>query len=148
MQTNERLELFKTFIDQDFQPHFTPSAYTRWLRPVARKAELGNLVFEYVVREDMLNPAGTLHGGVTAGIIDDLIGATVFTLNEEGHFHPTINLNIDYFAAARLNDTIIAETTIAKRGRQIVNLLCEVWNDDKTKLLARGTSNLMKVPLN
>lgn len=147
METNPRLEQLRSVIGKEFKAHYTPSPFTRWLQPKVRKVEPGNLVFEYTVREEMLNPAGTLHGGVTAAIMDDLIGATAYSLNEEGYFHPTINLSVDYFATARAGDSILVETQVAKRGRQIVNMLCEVWNNDKTRILARGTSNLIKMPL-
>ena len=92
----------------------------------------------------MTNPIGTLHGGVTAAIIDDVIGATMYSFNEDG-FYTTVNNVIDYFASAREGDTIIANTSIIKKGRQMVNAQCEVWNADKTRLIARGYSNLLKI---
>ncbi|MBC7934876.1 MAG: PaaI family thioesterase, partial [Rhizobacter sp.] len=47
--------------------------------------------------------------GVTAAIIDDVLGATRLSLNEE-HFYTTIHNVIDYFSAAGENDLLIAET--------------------------------------
>ena len=57
----------------------------------------------------------------------------------------TINNAIDYFSTAKENDNIIAETKVIKRGRQFVNAQCEIWNADKSRLIARGTSNLFKI---
>ena len=48
-------------------------------------------------------------------------------------------------AVADENDNIVAETKIIKRGKQFVNAECEIWNADKTRLIARGTSNLFKI---
>jgi acyl-coenzyme A thioesterase 13 len=131
-------------IGQEFSN--SPSPFTVWLKPVILAAETGKLSFQYTVRKDMTNPIGTLHGGVIAAIMDDLIGATLFSFNE-AHFYTTVNNVIDYFAAARENDILIAETLVLKKGRQIVNVQCELWNADKSRLLARGYSNLMKTTI-
>ena len=47
--------------------------------------------------------------------------------------------------SSKENDNIVAETQIIKRGKQFVNAQCEIWNADKTRLIARGTSNLFKI---
>ena len=72
------------------------------------------------------------------------IGKTGDSLNENS-FITTINNVIDYFSTAKENDNIVAETKIIKRGKQFVNAQCEIWNADKTRLIARGTSNLFKI---
>jgi uncharacterized protein (TIGR00369 family) len=88
----------------------------------------------------MTNPMGTLHGGVTAAIVDDLIGATLFSYGEE-HFYTTLNIVVDYFSPAKEGDDIVAETKLIKKGNQLVNVQCEVHNSDRSKLIARGYSN-------
>lgn len=138
----DKLAVLKTFIGKEFTD--SPSPFMRWLNPVVVSAEEGKIEFRYTVRPEWLNPMGNLHGGVTAAIMDDIIGATMFSLNEKS-FITTINNVIDYFSTATVNDDIIAETKIIKRGRQFVNAQCEIWNADKTRLIARGTSNLFKI---
>ena len=141
MDTDKQLAALQSFIGKEFTG--SPSPFTHWLKPFIISAERGKLVCRFTVRKEMTNPIGTLHGGVTAAIIDDVIGATMFSLNEE-FFYTTVNNAIDYFATARENDLIIAETVIIKKGNQIVNAQCEIWNADKSRLIARGTSNLFK----
>ncbi|WP_312090864.1 PaaI family thioesterase [Chryseobacterium sp.] len=138
----DKLEILKTFIGKEFSG--SPSPFMRWLNPTVISAEEGHLEFQYTVRQEWLNPMGNLHGGVTAAIFDDIIGATMFSLNEN-NFIVTVNNSIDYFSTAKENETIIAETKIIKRGKQFVNAECEIWNSDKTRLIARGTSNLFKI---
>ncbi|WP_228445209.1 PaaI family thioesterase [Chryseobacterium shandongense] len=138
----DRLEQLKQFIGKEFTQ--SPSPFMRWLNPIILSAEEGQLEFQYIIRQEWLNPVGNLHGGITAAIIDDIIGATMYSLNE-GSFMTTINNVIDYFSAAKENDIIVAETKIIKRGKQFVNAQCEIWNADKTRLIARGTSNLFKI---
>nr|WP_246282430.1 hypothetical protein [Flavobacterium agri] len=38
----------------------------------------------------------------------------------------------------------MAETKINKKGKTVVNAECEIWNEDKSKLLAKGYTNLLK----
>ena len=91
----------------------------------------------------MTNPRGQLHGGMTAAIIDDIIGATIYTSGIASSF-TSINIAVDYFSAASLGDFILAETRIIKSGKQFINVQCEIWNDQKTRLIARGYSNVFK----
>lgn len=135
------LDKIKSFIGNEFTA--SPSPFMRWLKPIVLSAEQGALEFEYTVRSEWLNPAANLHGGVTAAIIDDIIGATVFSLNEPD-FYTTINLVVDYFSSAKADEKIIASTYIIKKGRQFLNVQCEIWNSDKSRMLAKGTSNLFK----
>ena len=137
-------EILKLHVGKEFT--LSPSPFMTWLKPIVLEVETGKISFQYKIRKEMTNPMGTLHGGVSAAIIDDVIGATMFSLNEE-YFYTTINNVIDYFATARENDIIVADTMILKKGKQIVNAQCELWNADKSRLLARGYSNLLKTNL-
>ncbi|MGN8056540.1 PaaI family thioesterase [Pedobacter sp. 22163] len=135
-----------TFLKQSIGKIITnsPSNFMNWLAPVLVKAEHGILVCQYTIRKEMTNPYQILHGGVTAGIIDDLIGATVFTmgLNER---YTTVNNYIDYFAPASEGDEVIAETSIVKKGRTILNLQCEIFLPSKKRLIAKGYSNMLNI---
>lgn len=141
MGTKTRLQVLQDHIDREFTA--SPSPFMLWMRPIVLVAEEGTVTFKYLIREEMSNPIKSLHGGVTAAIADDCIGATMFSLNEET-FYTTINLVVDYFAPAHVGDTILAKTQIIKKGRQFVNAQCEIWNATETRLIARATSNLYK----
>jgi acyl-coenzyme A thioesterase 13 len=140
MNTNN-LKGLQAFIGKEFTA--SPSPFMLWLKPIVISAERGKLCFQYTVRKEMTNPFGTLHGGVTAAIIDDIIGATMISLDEP-HFNITVNNVIDYFSPAKENDIILAETNIIKNGSQVSNGECIVWNHDKTRMIARGYSNMLK----
>jgi acyl-coenzyme A thioesterase PaaI-like protein len=43
-----------------------------------------------------------------------------------------------------VGDAILAKTLIIKKGRQFVNVQCEIWNEAQTRLIARAYSNLFK----
>ncbi|OFY48628.1 MAG: hypothetical protein A2W85_05875 [Bacteroidetes bacterium GWF2_41_31] len=122
----------------------SPSPFTMWLDPVILEVEEGALSFEYQVRHDMTNPIKTLHGGAIAGMMDDTIGAAVFTLGLK-EFFTTVNLTVDYFSPVVEGDIIIASAKVVKKGRQIVHVICDLKMKNGDKLLAHATSNLIKL---
>lgn len=124
----------------------SPSPFMAWLRPVILKVEEGSLTFQHTIRKEMTNPFGTLHGGITAAIIDDAIGATLISYGE-AYFYVSVNLVVDYLSAAREGDVVLADTAIIKKGSQVVNAQCEVWNADRTRLIAKGYTNLLKTEI-
>lgn len=140
---NKVVAHLKEQIGKQASDTLTPSPLMIWLNPILISVEEGVVVFEYTVRKEMTNPIGTLHGGISAAIIDDAIGTAVYTFDED-HFYSTINNAIDYFSPARENDIVIAETRILKKGKQLINAQCEIWNSDKSRMIAKGYSNLIK----
>jgi acyl-coenzyme A thioesterase 13 len=138
----DRLAYFKALTGMEITQ--SPSPYMNWLKPTLLHAERGSLHCSFLVRKEMTNPYGILHGGVTAGIIDDLIGATVYMLGLNSRY-TTVNNNIDYFAPANEGDEITAKTTVVKQGRTIINLQCEVFLGAKNRLIARGYSNMLNI---
>lgn len=140
METNNALIFLKSKIGQDATD--SPSPFMRWLNPTIISVEEGSVCFQYTVREEMLNPVGILHGGVSAGIIDDAIGAAVFSLGEK-QFYTSINNALDYFAPAFPMDILLVEARILKRGKKIIHAQCEIWNEGKGRLISKGSSNLI-----
>ncbi len=141
-KTTEILEKIKAVIGKEEQ--LSPSPFMNWLKPVAVAAEYGSLTFEYEIRREMTNPMGNLHGGIIAGIIDDIMGATVYSLGKSDYF-VTVNLSVDYFAPAVFGDIVHAKTKVIKEGRKVINVECELWLPAKKRLLAKASSNLMRV---
>jgi acyl-coenzyme A thioesterase 13 len=137
-----RLDRMKEFIGK--KSFDSPSPFSHWLKPIIMEAEYGSLKCEFIVRKDMTNPMGMLHGGVSAGIIDDIIGATIFSM-DLSHSFTTINNYIDYFSPAMEGDTIEAHSSVVKLGRQIINLQCEIWLPHKKRLIAKGYSNMIRI---
>ncbi len=142
MEENKIVKALKQYIGKPFSD--SPSPYTHWLRPVIREIEEGRVKMEYTVRKEMTNPIDTLHGGVTAGIVDDTIGAALYTVT--GHeLYTTVNLGVDYFYPAYEGDVILAEAWIVKKGKKIIHVNCRITNKNTGKLLAEGRSNLIKL---
>lgn len=138
-QSNPVLEIFLSLKGKEIE--MSPSPLTAWLRPIMEEAEAGSLTFSYLVRKEMTNPAGTLHGGVIAAIMDDIMGATMYTLDPNS-FKVSINLNVDFFYTAKEGERVMARTSIAKNGSKVVNAQCDLFNEEG-RLLAKGYSNLL-----
>ena len=139
---NKQLQLLLEKVGLTMKEGLSP--YGRWIAGKLISAEYGKVVFEIEVREEMTNPLKMLHGGATAGIVDEVIGIAVFSLGRH-NFYTTINLVLDYFATAKLGDIVVASASIIKPGNNIINVKCELWDSTQKKLLVIGSSNLMKI---
>ncbi len=120
----------------------SPSPVGMWLKPVLLLAEEGHLKAEITVRAEMTNPAGTLHGGMIALISDEMIGATVSSLDFP-EFFPSINLYIDFLNSVKAGAKITAEAFVIRKGKSIINTECRIYNEDNT-LIAKAQSNNIK----
>ena len=137
--TNPILEHFKANIGQ---PMGSPSPIGKWLDGKLIEAEHNFLTAEYMVRPDFANPMGVMHGGVYAVMMDDLMGALVFSLNNE-FFFTTVNLAIDYLSSAKVGDKTTVKAEVIKAGKNIIHCECRMYNSEG-KLLAKSISNLAK----
>lgn len=142
-QTNSRLAYFHAHIGQDMSTSLSP--FGRWLNGTIRAVEYGSMVVEFMVREEMTNPARVLHGGVSAAILDELIGAMVFCLGRE-YAYTSVNLTVDFLHAAWLGDRVTATAKLIRAGKNIVH--CEgliVAHDGK--VIAKCATNLIQTTL-
>lgn len=119
----------------------SPSPYARWVNGTLIAVKEGEVTIELVVREEMTNPLGTLHGGVIAGVMDEFIGWA--TATEGVGPYASINLVVDFLRSVRLGDTVRITARVVRVGKHIVNAESEV-TDVGGKVLARGTSNLFR----
>ncbi|NOU20137.1 MAG: PaaI family thioesterase [Bacteroidales bacterium] len=141
MQLN--IEKLQHLIGKNSQSYGSP--VMKWLNPTLISVNEKGLTYKYLIRNEMTNPSGKLHGGISALIIDDAIGATMIAFNENFIF-VTVNNNIDYKSAVDEGETIIAETSILESENRIITVQCDIWNEDKSKIVAKGTSKLLKRP--
>jgi 1,4-dihydroxy-2-naphthoyl-CoA hydrolase len=78
---------------------------------------MGLELIEVVVREELTNRNGGLHGGAVMGIADNLGGTATFVNMPVGAGTTTIESKTNFFAAVPAGDTIRAECTPLHRGR-------------------------------
>jgi uncharacterized protein (TIGR00369 family) len=103
-------DLIKLVADE--QPQFS-----RLLGTNIVEATRDRVVAEVVVRGELTNRSGVLHGGALMAIADNL-GGTATSINmPEGAGTTTIESKTNFFAAIPLGDTLHAECTPLHRGR-------------------------------
>jgi 1,4-dihydroxy-2-naphthoyl-CoA hydrolase len=115
----------------DMQPPFS-----RLLGSKIVEVTRDRVVAELVVREDLTNRNGGLHGGAVMVIADNLGGTATFVNRPAGAGTTTIESKTNFFAAVALGDTIRAECTPLHRGRSTM-----VW---QTRII-RGDGKLAAI---
>ncbi|KAH8304906.1 hypothetical protein KR018_006515 [Drosophila ironensis] len=96
----------------------------------------GRVLGEFTVAEEHLNMAGSLHGGLTATIVDNI---TTYALMSKGA-HPgvTTTLNVSYMAPARVGDLVEVEATTIRAGKSLAYLDCILRIKENGKIIAKG----------
>ena len=140
---NPILEYVKGFIGKPLSG--VPSEFTLWLNGTLRQAEIGMLEMDFLVRKDMTNPMGIMHGGVMAAIMDEMMGFTVFCMQNE-YFYSSVNLSVDFLESGKVGDTVTARAQLIRKGSRFVNMECTLKNQ-KGVLIAKASSNLATVPV-
>ena len=67
-----RLEMFRGYVGQELPDRAAP--FTRWLNGTIVAVERGGVTMRWAVREEAINAAGILHGGIQAAMLDELHG--------------------------------------------------------------------------
>lgn len=104
---------------------------TTHIGPATMTAELD-------VRADLLNPFGTLHGGVISALVDHVLGAVLYPVIEPGRWAATTEFKVNLLAAVR-GGSIQARSTIVSLTRRTAVVQVEVDNDGRPCGLAQGT---------
>jgi 1,4-dihydroxy-2-naphthoyl-CoA hydrolase len=81
------------------------------------EASPDRVVAELLVRDELANRNGGLHGGAVMAVADNLGGTATFLNLPEGAGTTTIESKTNFFAAVALGDTLRAECTPLHRGR-------------------------------
>lgn len=103
----------------------------------------GRAVFECVVGPDVLNPLGSVHGGIALTLIDSAAGCALHTELEPGFGYSTVETKVNFTRPISSDSgTIRAEGKVLTRGRQIATAEARLISSDG-KLLAHGTSTLI-----
>ncbi|MBC7253808.1 MAG: PaaI family thioesterase [Actinobacteria bacterium] len=89
----------------------------------------GRSTCEVLVREELFNPHGVLHGGVLYTMADTGMGGALYSLLEESELCTTVEIKIVYFSAVRSGD-LRCETRVIERRARLAVLESEIFNRD------------------
>lgn len=95
------------------------------------------------MRDDLRQPSGVLHGGVTATLIDTAMAFAVRTHLPIDAATATIDLTVHYLRP-HLSGTFICTATVVRAGKRIFTVSADVHNE-VGKLIATGISTYTKV---
>jgi acyl-CoA thioesterase len=95
------------------------------------------------MRDDLRQPSGVLHGGVTATLIDTAMAFAVRTHLPIEAATATIDLTVHYLRP-HLSGTFICTANVVRAGKRIFTVSAVVHNKEG-KLIATGISTYTKV---
>jgi uncharacterized protein (TIGR00369 family) len=99
----------------------------------------GRAVFEMETGPHLLNPLGTVHGGIAATLLDSAMGCAVHTTLTQGETYTTLELKVNYVRAIAPDAGRVRATgTIIHRGRRVATSEARL-EDSNGRLLAHAT---------
>ncbi len=108
--------------------------------------EPGHVAFAVVTRQEMCNPAGTVHGGIAATMLDSAASCAVHSTLLAGERYMTVDLQIHYTRAIRPDHgEIVATGEVVHRGSRLATAEGRLV-DSEGKLLAHGTVTCLVMP--
>jgi 1,4-dihydroxy-2-naphthoyl-CoA hydrolase len=99
----------------------------------------GRLVATMTIREELLTPFETLHGGVMAGLVDHVLGCVLYPLMPRGQWAATTEFKLNYLAPVFGGGELRAESTVVSLGRRTAVVQVEVSKADQLVCVAQGT---------
>ncbi|WP_347057331.1 PaaI family thioesterase [Blastococcus sp. HT6-30] len=100
-------------------------------------AQDGSARMSFEVTEEHLNPAGTLHGGVLATLVDTAMGLAVRTTTGEGEVPATSQLTVTYLRPGRPGPL---QVTARQRTRGEHLTVCEADVEQEGRALAHAVA--------
>jgi uncharacterized protein (TIGR00369 family) len=107
------------------------------------EAESGRVVVSALPKDIHLNPAGTVHGGLAATLLDTCMGLAVQSTLDQGFRQTTLEFKISLVRPITPETGLIrAEGTVLSRGRRIGTAEGRI-TDGEGRLLAHGTTTCL-----
>ena len=107
------------------------------------EAESGRVVVTAEPTADHLNPAGTVHGGLAATILDSCMGLAIQSTLDKGAGSTTLEFKISFVRPITPETgPIRAKGTVLNRGRRI-GIADGRVTDSKGRLLVHGTTTCL-----
>lgn len=89
-------------------------------------------------RPDLMNPFGTLHGGVVSALVDHVLGAVCYPVIAPGSWAATTEFKLNLLAPVR-EGTVTAAAEIMSMTKSTAVVRIDVTNGERVVALAQGT---------
>ncbi|XP_005797423.2 acyl-coenzyme A thioesterase 13 [Xiphophorus maculatus] len=100
-------------------------------------ASPGKVVCEMRVEEEHTNRGGTLHGGLTATLVD-VISTMAIMHSERGAPGVSVDMNITYMNAANIGEDVLITAQVLKQGKTLAFATVDLSSKTSGKLIAQG----------
>ena len=118
--------------------------------PIARllgmdieSVEEGVVIFTLAPHESHYNPLGVVHGGVLSTVLDTVLGCAVHSMLPAGWGYTSIDLNVSYLKAVRVDSGLLRFTgRVMKHGKRVSFATAE-GVDGSGAVVATATSSLL-----
>ncbi|KAI5130368.1 acyl-coenzyme A thioesterase 13 [Manis pentadactyla] len=97
----------------------------------------GKVVCEMKVEEEHINKMGTLHGGLTATLVDN-ISTMALLCTERGAAGVSVDMSISYMSPAKLGEDVMITAHVLKQGKTLAFASVDLTNKATGKLIAQG----------
>ena len=98
----------------------------------------GRMRCEIDVHDELLNPFGSLHGGVIAALVDHVLGAVLYPVIPPGAWAATTEFKLNLLRPVRAGG-VDASAEILSLSRRTAVVRIDVHNDGILAALAQGT---------
>jgi uncharacterized protein (TIGR00369 family) len=102
------------------------------------------MTVDFIATEQMLNPAGTVQGGMLTAMLDDTMGPLTFILSAGRLMASSTDIHTQYFRPARIGK-IRCKARVTRQGRNLNYTSAELY-DEKDRVLASAIQTAMMRP--
>ena len=107
-----------------------------------KKIDDSNFEFSIKISDNVLNTGGIAHGGFIATIADTGMGNAAHQAAGNKRC-VTINLDIKFISAGKLNEKLIGKVRVLKKTRTLVFINCEILSSSNIIATGSGTWKIL-----
>lgn len=108
-------------------------------------AELGISKLTATVTDEMINPAGAMHGGLIYALCDVAAYSALLSIVDESVTGVTHQINVQVLRPVNLGDHLTITGTVVKRGRSLTFIESKVYVADKIVAMASITKSMIQL---
>lgn len=101
----------------------------------------GTMVAEVDVRDELLTPFGTLHGGVVSALADHVLGSVMYPVMARGQWAATTEFKLNLLRPVR-EGVLEAAAEIISMSRRMAVIRIDISNDDRLCAAGQGTVSI------
>lgn len=79
----------------------------------------------------MRNPAGTLHGGICATVLDQAMGLIAYCIKPGPGFAPTIEMQVSFIRPVPVVQSLLTKVTVISVTSSLIRLRCELMRENQ-----------------